>query len=460
MREQVLSGVLGLPSPELLTNLQRAMSADIEAVAADPEAEEADEIAAEDEAVEIEEIEEAEEAEPIEKVEAAEEVEPVEEVEEPTEMAASTQMPEETPDDQAVVIPSLEQIGQLARELQEPAKPVTSDLGDLVQPMLLEPSVPERRDVARVEQSVLEELLNNAGEISIFHSRLSQQTNQIQFNLDELGRTVVRLKEQLRALEMATEAQILYQHQSELTTDEGFDPLELDRYSRIQHLSRALAETASDVNSLKDLLQNLTGDTEALLVQQARTASELQDGLMRTRMVPFEQHVARLARLVRQTAAEYGKQAELSIRGGGEIDRQVLEKMLPPFEHMLRNAVVHGIELPEDREAAGKSQVGSVVITVRREGTEVAIEIADDGRGLDVDSIRHKAEEFGFIDSGVDVTDEEAMQLILRSGFSTADTLTQAAGRGVGMDVVANEVAKLGGTLRIDFLNLVKVRHF
>ncbi len=203
------------------------------------------------------------------------------------------------------------------------------------------------------------------------------------------------------------------------------------------------------MSSIKDLLHNLSADTEGLLVQQARTTTELQDQLMRTRMVPFDQHGSRLARLVRQTAKDQGKLAELGIVGSGDLDRQVLEKMLPPFEHMLRNAVIHGLESPAEREVMGKPPAGSIRISIRREGAEVVIDIADDGRGLDVLAIRRKAVELGFVSREAALTDEEAMQFILRSGFSTADQLTQAAGRGIGMDVVANQVAKLGGTLSI-----------
>ncbi len=345
---------------------------------------------------------------------------------------------------------ALDQISQLAKELEAPAQPAGGSLSDLLPAAAsTEPARADRAQFARVDPQTLEQLLNNAGEISIFHSRLAQQMGQIQFNLEELGQTVIRLKDQLRSLEIATEAQILYLHQSDMESDEAFDPLELDRYSRIQQLSRALAETASDVNSLKDLLHTLTSDTEAMLGQQSRTAAELQDGLMRTRMVPFEQQLNRLSRLLRQTAAEHGRQAELTLRGGGEIDRQVLEKMLPPFEHMLRNAVIHGIETPEEREQRGKPAAGTVAINLRREGSEVVIDVADDGRGLDLDAIRAKAIDQGIIDPAAELTDEEAMQLILRSGFSTADKLTQSAGRGIGMDVVANEITKLGGTLRM-----------
>jgi chemosensory pili system protein ChpA (sensor histidine kinase/response regulator) len=363
------------------------------------------------------------------------------------------QAPEQIPEpaESIPAMPLLDEIGRLARDLEAPARPEQpKDLEQLIVPPSREAAVAERRQSARVDPEMLEQLLNNAGEISIFHSRLSQQMSQIQFNLEELGQTVVRLRDQLRSLELATEAQILYRHQAELAANEEFDPLELDRYSRIQQLSRALAETASDVSSLKDLLQNLTGDTEALLIQQSRTAAELQDGLMRTRMVPFQGHATRLARLVRQTASEHGKQAELSLRGGGELDRQVLEKMLPPFEHMLRNAVIHGIETPAQREAVGKPAAGNVVITLRREGAEVLIEVEDDGRGLDVALIRQKALEQDLLDAESELTDEEVMQLILRPGFSTAERLTQSAGRGIGMDVVASEITKLGGILRID----------
>jgi len=355
--------------------------------------------------------------------------------------------------------PALERLGELARELEAPPTPRP----ELPLPRA-EPPVPdaelsrfiaarerpaEPRDFARVDAGVLEQLLNGAGEISIANSRLTQQLSQIQFNLEELNQTVVRLRDQLRKLEMETEAQILYRHQSEPEGVTEFDPLELDRYSSIQQLSRGLAETASDVSSIKDLLQNLSADTEGLLVQQGRATTELQDQLMRTRMVPFDQHGSRLARLVRQTAKDQGKLAELSIVGSGDLDRQVLEKMLPPFEHMLRNAVIHGLESPAEREVLGKLPVGTIRIAIRREGAEVVIDIADDGRGLDVTAILRKAIELGFVNRDATLTDEEAMQFILRSGFSTADQLTQAAGRGIGMDVVAHQVARHGGTLSI-----------
>ena len=328
-----------------------------------------------------------------------------------------------------------------AQPLVEPARPAERSGA----------SAAQTQDLARVDAELLDALLNAAGEISIFQSRLNRQVHSIDFNLGELTQTVTRLREQLRKLEAETEAQILHRHQEDSGSEEEFDPLELDRYSTIQQLSRALAETASDVGSINDLLRDLTKETDTLLIQQARVTTELQDGLMQTRMVPFQRYVSRLARVVRQTSVETGKAAELIVEGAeAELDRQVLERMLPAFEHLLRNSVVHGIEDSEERKESEKPDVGRVVLQLRREGSEVLIEVADDGAGLDLDALRRKASEHGLLAEGEKISDEEAMQLILKPGFSTAGEVTQAAGRGVGMDVVDNEIKKLGGSLRIE----------
>jgi chemosensory pili system protein ChpA (sensor histidine kinase/response regulator) len=309
----------------------------------------------------------------------------------------------------------------------------------------------ERAEMARVDADLLDTMLNNAGEVSIFRSRLDQQVNSIDFNLAELARTVTRLKEQLRGLEIETEAQVLNRHQDEGPRRDDFDPLELDRYSALQQFSRALAETSGDVASIQGLLETLTREAQNLLTQQARVITELQNSLMRTRMVPFQRHVQRLTRLVRQAANDTGKRAELVVQGAAaELDRQMLERMVPPLEHMLRNAVIHGIETPERRAAIPKPDVGRISITLERDGAEIVIVVADDGGGINVKLIREKAVALGLIDSHAKLTDEQAMQLILEPGFSTAGHLTQAAGRGVGMDVVATEVKKLGGGLFID----------
>ncbi|HJS89313.1 MAG TPA: response regulator, partial [Steroidobacteraceae bacterium] len=330
-----------------------------------------------------------------------------------------------------------------AEEIMAPPLPV---------PPGREPVAPvERQEMARVDADLLDKLLNISGEASIARSRLEQQLGSIDFNLAELSRTVTRLKEQLRNLEIETETQILHRHEDEGGHRSEFDPLELDRYSSIQQFSRALAETANDVASIQQLLENLAKDAQNLLQQQARTITELQNGLMRTRMVPFQRHVQRLARIVRQAASDSGKRAELVVEGAsGELDRQVLERMLPPFEHMLRNAVVHGIETPEERSRRGKPPAGKILLELHREGAEVMVRLTDDGAGMNLEAIREKGRSLGLIQPGRTLSDEDAMQLILEPGFSTAGTLTQQAGRGVGMDVVATEIKRLGGALHME----------
>ncbi len=278
-----------------------------------------------------------------------------------------------------------------------------------------EPTVPaDRQEMARVDAELLNTLLNNAGEVSIGRSRVEQQLGSIEFNLGELSRTVIRLKEQLRKLEIETEKQILHRHESEAAHRGDFDPLELDRYSTIQQFSRALAETANDVASIQQLLETLTQETQNHLQQQARTITELQNGLMRTRMVSFQRHVQRLSRIVRQAATDTGKSAELVVEGAtGELDRQVLERMLPPFEHMLRNAVVHGIESREQRRVSGKPETGQIKLVLRREGSEVIVDIGDDGGGMNLFAVRAKGIELGLIGPQQQLSDEDAMQLIL-----------------------------------------------
>src|SRR5260370_19756138 len=172
---------------------------------------------------------------------------------------------------------------------------------------------------------------------------------------------------------------------------------------------------------------------------------------MRTRMVPFQRHVQRLTRLVRQAANDTGKRAELVVQGASaELDRQMLERMVAPLEHMLRNAVVHGIESAERRTAAHKPDVGRISVSLTRDGAEVVIVVTDDGSGINVKLIREKAVALGLIDRHAKLTDAEAMQLIFEPGFTTAAQPTHATCRGVGIAVVATAVKKPGGGLFIE----------
>jgi chemosensory pili system protein ChpA (sensor histidine kinase/response regulator) len=377
----------------------------------------------------------------------------------PTQAAAPRTAPPSTPavsqaHDESPPSISEDSVSHLEKSQLETSQLETSQLETSASPVLpgRENMPAERVEMARVDAELLDTMLNSAGEVSIFRARLDQQVNSIDFNLAELARTVTRLKEQLRGLEIETEAQVLNRHQDEEDPrHDDFDPLELDRYSALQQFSRALAETSGDVASIQGLLETLTREAQNLLTQQARIITELQNSLMRTRMVPFQRHVQRLTRLVRQSANDTGKRAELVVQGASaELDRQMLERMVPPLEHMLRNAVVHGIETPDRRAALGKPDVGRISVSLTRDGAEIVIVVTDDGGGINVKLIREKAVALGLTDRHSKLTDEEAMQLILEPGFSTAGRVTQAAGRGVGMDVVATEVKKLGGGLFIE----------
>lgn len=337
---------------------------------------------------------------------------------------------------------------------QAPSTPSAASEFDL--PELLpeaEEEVRSSQEQIRVRADLLDSLVNHAGEVAIYRSRLEQQVAGYRFNLVELEQTVARLRSQLRMLEIETEAQIIARFQREhreagLTT---FDPLELDRYSQLQQYSRALAESVSDLVSIQNMLDELTRQAETLLIQQSRVSTELQDGLLRTRMLPFDTMVPNLRRTLRQAAQEEGKSAQLYVDGAhGEMDRNLLDRIKAPFEHMLRNAIAHGIENPSDRRKAGKAPEGSVHIRVAREATEVVIRVSDDGRGLDRTAIRKRGIERGLLRADIKPTDNQLLSLITQPGFSTASKVTQLAGRGVGMDVVANEIKQLGGSLSIE----------
>ncbi|MGV6826159.1 MAG: Hpt domain-containing protein [bacterium] len=306
----------------------------------------------------------------------------------------------------------------------------------------------------RVRSELLDQLVNNAGEVSIFRARLEQQNNVVARHLEELGQTIGRLQNQVRSMEIETEAQILSTHEREYGGKEGyedFDPLEMDRYSTLQQLSRALSETINDLGSIGETLEDQSRDTDTLLLQQQRVNNDLQDGLLRTRMVPFRRQASRLERVVRQTANSMQKRAELLVQGAeGEIDRTILNRIMGPLEHLLRNAVAHGIEMPAERRSAEKMETGKVSLILDREGSDISITISDDGRGLDVDAIKATAIERGMLDKDAEIEDDDVYQFILQPGFSTAEEVTQISGRGVGMDAVVNEIKLLGGSLEIE----------
>ena len=332
-------------------------------------------------------------------------------------------------------------------------KPLSAPIGDADRDDDVSVRAPQEQ--VRIRADLLDRLVNYAGEVAIYRARLEQQLAGFRTAMGEMEQTNARLRDQLRRLDSETEAQIIarYQRENE-AADETFDPLELDRFSTLQQLSRALAESAADLGSLQGSMDDQVRQYETLLLQQSRVSSDLQEGLMRTRMVPFDALVPRLRRVLRQAATDTGKQVQLKLEGAqGELDRNVLERMTAPLEHMLRNAVAHGLEAPADRRKAKKDEEGTVRIAVRREGSEVVLEVSDDGAGLNRKAIRKRAEQRGLVQPGAVLSDGALDSLIFEPGFSTVDEVSRLAGRGVGMDVVASEVRQLGGTFDISTRN-------
>jgi chemosensory pili system protein ChpA (sensor histidine kinase/response regulator) len=340
--------------------------------------------------------------------------------------------------------------GDVERMRAGPAHAAEGSAAAADRPGMVEAPVQQPAAMLRVNADTLDHLINEAGEVSIARSRVEAELRLIRQALNDLSESIGRMRGQLREVEIQADSQM----QSRLTVMEDrkadYDPLEFDRYTRLQELTRLMAESLSDIASIQSALGKNVGDTDAALLAQTRTTREVQQELMRMRAVPFANLNERLYRVVRQTARELGKRAELEIEGAEvELDRSVLERISAPLEHMLRNALAHGIELPAAREAAGKPESGRIVLSLRQEANEIALVLADDGGGLDLERLHQKAVEKSIVSQNQPLTDAEKAQLIFASGLSTAEAVTELAGRGVGMDVVRNEIATIGGRIDI-----------
>ena len=283
-------------------------------------------------------------------------------------------------------------------------------------------------------------------------------------SIEDLDRSRNRLKESARDLEVGYEVKAIQHlgpavHVPAVTSAtsalaerdfDDFDLLELDRYSEFNLIIRTLNETVVDVGAINTQLSNFYSDFDGYLNQQRVLLSELQNKIMRIRMMPMTIITNRLHRTVRETAAKVGKEVRLVIQGEDiELDRMVWEKLSDPLMHLLRNAVDHGIEPPELRHSLGKPPVGTVKVVASYQGNQVAIRIKDDGRGLDYTAIREKARLAGSADKLDERSKEELASLIFQPGFSTCHGVSEVSGRGVGLDVVKGNITELKGTVRV-----------
>lgn len=312
----------------------------------------------------------------------------------------------------------------------------------------------ERQEQIRLRADTVEEMVNLSGEATVYRGRVEAQLNNLDNSLDELETTIDRIQQLARRLDTETEAQIQFRSEqlAEAGDESDFDPLEMDRYSTLQQLSHQLIESASDLQDLRGTLTENTRDANTLLTQSGRIQTELNGHLMRTRMVPFERILPRLERIVRQVSREVGKSAEIrALDISGELDRQVLERLVPPLEHILRNAIDHGIEDDAGRKAASKPKSGRITINLRRDGSYMVLTVTDDGAGINYSAIRDRAIKRGLVaaNEADHLSHEELIEFLFDAGFSTAETLTQISGRGVGMDVVRSTLREMGGNVTL-----------
>lgn len=300
----------------------------------------------------------------------------------------------------------------------------------------------------RVRSQLIDQLLNQAGEVLIARSRMDEHVGQMRSALSDLTGDLERLRLQLRDVEVQAESQMQSRLAQAKDSAQGFDPLEFDRFTRVQELTRMMAESVNDVATVQRNLQQSIDGAEDDLIAQARQARELQRDLLRTRMVEFDSIADRLYGVVRQASKDAGKQVRLEIEGANiEVDRAILERMAPAFEHLLRNAIAHGIESADVRQKAGKTAVGQIQLGIEQENNEVSVVFSDDGAGLNLPRIREKAEAAGLVLAATHLADNEVAELIFHPGLSTADQVTELAGRGIGMDVVRAEVQAVGGRI-------------
>ncbi len=360
----------------------------------------------------------------------------------------------------------LDRIGSAIEQLQTPQKsaeagvtPATVDgaaqqqfeTTQIVPPQALEVGAERAMQAAllRVRSDTIDRLVNEAGEVSVARSRAELELREFKNSVLDLTDSVNRLRRQLREIEIHAEGQMQARISVSGESAEKFDPLEFDRFTRFQEVTRFMNESVHDVQTVQQALLKNLAETEAALSAQSHLNRDLQQGLMAIRMVPFASVSERLYRIVRQTGKELGKRANLELSGTEvELDRSVLEKMTAPFEHLLRNAVAHGLETSEQRASAHKNPIGEIRLSLRQESNEVVFDFSDDGAGLDIARLREKAQEAGVLQENEEISDEQAMQLIFTPGLSTAEEVTEISGRGVGLDVVRSEITALGG--RVD----------
>lgn len=309
----------------------------------------------------------------------------------------------------------------------------------------------DTKQIIRVYSDVLDSIVSEAGEIRLSRTALEGTLQNNRKALIDLRSSADKIVKMLREVEIQAETQMQARKEEMDAGNADFDPLEFDRFTRLQELTRLMNEAVIDVVDTVDSLEGLSKIQEKTISHQSVLTNALMDTLLKVRLVPVENISERLYKVTRTTAKELAKPTTLLIQGEKvEVDRIILDKITPAIEHVIRNCVAHGIETTAVRQQAGKPALGRLTLDAHLEGNFVVIEITDDGAGLDLAKIRAKGLATGLLKEDVDYSEKEIIDLIFNSGFSTADSVSQVSGRGVGMDVVKSEVTALGGSVTVE----------
>ncbi len=307
----------------------------------------------------------------------------------------------------------------------------------------------EVKQFIKIPYKIIENTINNASSIRLLKNSLEDSVLNNKRSLNELKEASLKLYKMVKEVELQAESQI----QSTMDTKESaneFDPLEFDRFTRMQELTRLINEVLSDIEGSIGILEDNIKIQNNSINEQSISTNNLMNDLMQIRLVSVDKFSERFYKVVRNTAKELNKKVNLKIIGEKlEIDKLLLDKVISPIEHILRNSLAHGIEAPESRTALNKDPMGKITLEIKVEGNLTIINISDDGAGINIKKVKEIGIKKNLIDPKLEYSKDELINLIFHSGFSTADNVSQVAGRGVGMDVVKSEILSVGGTIEI-----------
>ncbi|WP_315790392.1 hybrid sensor histidine kinase/response regulator [Fischerella sp. JS2] len=308
----------------------------------------------------------------------------------------------------------------------------------------------------------LDDLSNLVGELVVNRNTLEQDQERLRQSLDNLLHQVQQLSDVgarmqelyerslLEASLLASRKNSNFGHSD---TDRGFSELEMDRFTPFHTLSQEMIELIVRVRESASDIDFVTEETERVARQFRQVTGQLQEGLTRARMEPFSQATDLLPRGVRDNSIKYGKQVKLVVQGRDTlIDKMILEHLKTPLTHLLNNAIAHGIETSEERQAKGKSPVGTITVCAFHQGNQTVISVSDDGAGINSNGVKAKAIRVGLITptEAQTISHAEVYDLLFQPGFSTKDQADDLAGRGIGLDVVRTKISEIRGVISVD----------